>query len=437
MANFNGKRANQIAALKRKNITLVKEIKQYIKEQEKPTDQVEHLDRLVKDASRCSNYSLYGTSFTGDIKYFAGMMCGNKGCFVCNYARQKRTRRRYLNWFKQNKELLLIRRNGVNKYATNDRFKAYFKNRGWQIIKHIGYDVMHLTLTVPHYADTGFCGDQYYYAKIADMFHHLRNECPQWQTLVPGGEYGIETAKSNNGLHIHIHSLLFVRQLKRNRNRLHRLILKEWNKRTVNSYSSRTSFDESTIELIKKSNSMLTTEDVLEMNPQGTTMINLETIYSLQDGEKVRSKEFASDAMMRGVLEAIKYHFAPLAFDKENKTFDLGLMSEILPVIYRRQLYRKFGCLHGEKALNLKEDADSMAEDYQEVTELFDENTGEVLQEYNFFIVNPAYVYTNPEKDYQIILSGEAKRRMKKLNASSVRQAIDVMGQMVKSQYKR
>ncbi|MCX6265888.1 MAG: hypothetical protein NTW16_00820, partial [Bacteroidetes bacterium] len=276
-----------------------------------------HLVRLQKDASRCANFSLYGhNTSTADIKYFASVMCGNKCCFVCNFARQKRVRRKYFKWFGENPKIYSIQKGDTRKYCTKTRFEGFYKQRGYCKTGEEGYDIMHLTLTVPHYADSGFNGNQYYFDVIADRFHNLRNEAPGWNDLVFGGEYGIETTKSENGLHIHIHSLVFVKQVQQSRNRLHRLILKEWNKRTENKATSRAGLDQTTIDLIKKSNRSFDDDFVKSLNPKATTMINLETIYSYKEGKKVRTSNFNSDEMLYAVMEAIKYHFEPLAFDK-------------------------------------------------------------------------------------------------------------------------
>ena len=174
------------------------------------------------------------------------------------------------------------------------------------------------------------------------------------------------------------------------------------------------------------------------MNPKGTTMINLETIYSYQEGIKVRTANFNSPEMLYAVMEAIKYHFEPLAFDKENKEFDFDLMTEIMPVIYKKQLYKKFGCLHGEKSLNVKETG-HLEEDYQDATENLnvDEETGEIVPEYDFFVLSPAFMYHIPEKDNELVLSREGRKRLKKIQAFTVTSAVAQLGDMVKATYNR
>ena len=437
MPAHNRKRSNTISALKRKNLSLTKMIDQYKQTAQLSTMQAKHLDRLQKDAGRCANFSLYG-NHAAEIKYFASVMCGNKCCFVCNFAMQKRVRRKYFNWFKSNPTIYRIRKADKEKFVTRDRFRDIYEPKGYSLAGEMPYDIMHCTLTVPHYAESGFNGNQYYFDVIADLFHNMRNEAPGWNDLVFGGEYGIETTRNANGLHIHIHSLLFVRQVTQNRNKLHLLILREWNKRTGNRATVRDQFDPATVGSIKRSNRLLTPAMIEAMNPKGTTMINLETIYSYQEGIKVRTANFNSPEMLYAVMEAIKYHFEPLAFDKENKEFDFDLMTEIMPVIYKKQLYKKFGCLHGEKSLNVKETG-HLEEDYQDATENLnvDEETGEIVPEYDFFVLSPAFMYHIPEKDNELVLSREGRKRLKKIQAFTVTSAVAQLGDMVKATYNR
>lgn len=434
--NPNNRRSNIISSLKRKNLNLIKSLREYMRGANLTKEEESHLLRLEKDASRCANFSLYGTDTQKEsISYFASVMCGNKCCFVCNYARQKRLRRKYFSWFKSNPVILEVAKGLSRKYVTRTKYQEQYEKKGYKIAAELGYDIMHLTLTVPHYEETGFNGDLYYFQKIADLYHDLRNETKNWNKLVFGGEYGIETTKSKNGLHIHIHSLLFVRQMKQNRNKLHWLILREWNKRTINRASPRETLTDEVLALILKGNSLLTKKKAATLHPGGTTLINLETIYSLQEGEKVRTRDFNSLDMLYSIMEAIKYHFEPLAFDKADKSFDFDLMVEIMPKIYHRQLYRKFGCLHGEKALNIKNE-DTTLEDFHDAI-LVNPDTGEIQPEHEFFLSNPSHVFHDSASDNSIYLSREGKRKAIKLPATTVSGAVNMLSEIVQRQYKR
>lgn len=398
-----------------------------------------HMRRLRREVIRCANLTLYrDRGPLTDLELISSFLCGSKLCFICNQQRQKATRRKYWKWFGDNPEIIQVKnpQSGIIRFVTSSQ--ASGKYSAWEQQQRHQYDVMHLTLTLPHTAEHGFNGDRYYFEKIAKQYWLMR-KVPGWTSLVFGGEYGIETTKKENGLHIHIHSLLLVKREKQNRNRLHRLILKEWNKRSINQYSGRTGFDRTVIDSIRRSNKLLTDSDVDSLDPKGSTMINLEVIYGIdpETGRKIRNVEFNSKTMLIGVMEAISYHFEPQAFDKEGGSFDFQLMAEIMPVIYRKALYKKFGCLHGETRLNVSfsEEKDTLLE-YDEVSEMVDQNTGEMLSDVGFYIINPAYVYHFPEKDFTPLIANQGKKIMVRLDSITTREAIEQMGILFQAQIK-
>jgi hypothetical protein len=290
----NRKRASRVSFLKRKNIQLVKELDQYLTENQLPEKHDEIARKLSSSLQKCCNLSLYGQNkISSDIKYFASINCKKKVCFVCNWLVQKQIRKKYMRWFKDNRELSLIRKaNGKLQAKT----VSQIKNKTLQEVARVEYDLMHLTLTVPHYKDTGFRGDKYYFKKIADLYHYVRNESVleidgktyKFDEFVYGGEYGIECTggtyrknasgekvrtENTNGLNIHIHSLLFVKKMFQSRNKLHRTILMEWNRITANQHSERDEFTEHHKQQILKGNKTMTINDVETMNPKGATMI--------------------------------------------------------------------------------------------------------------------------------------------------------------------
>ncbi|MCX6265889.1 MAG: hypothetical protein NTW16_00825, partial [Bacteroidetes bacterium] len=121
------------------------------------------------------------------------------------------------------------------------------------------------------------------------------------------------------------------------------------------------------------------------------------------------------------------------------KDFDFDLMTEIMPVIYKKQLYKKFGCLHGEKSLNLKED-DTLKEDFEDskdLLELVDQETGEIRPEFDFFVMNPAYMFHMTESNNKLVLSNEGKKKMRKIHAFTVSGAVSQLGDMVKATYNK
>jgi hypothetical protein len=211
-----------------------------------------------------------------------------------------------------------------------------------------------------------------------------------------------------------------------NRNMLHLNILRIWNRLTVDKSNERKEFNNNHIVAIKKGNKLITEEHIRKLNPQGATLIGLECVYTLNHGIKTRSQEWGSDAMIKAVMETISYHFKPKLFNCGDKTYDIETIVEMLPKVYKKVLYRKFGCLHGEKSLNVKDD--SLLEDYEETADVVDEETGEVLQTH-YFITHPLNTYPKGT-DNEIHLYRRAV--IKDLPVQSGREAVKVLTDMLK-----
>jgi hypothetical protein len=289
---------------------------------------------------------------------------------------------------------------------------------------------MHLTLTVPHNAN-GWRGKSIYFSEIMQAYNDMRRY-DEWLNWVYGGEYGVETTKNDSGYHTHIHSLVFVKKGTQNRNLLHLNVLRLWNKLTVDKNSERTYFAENQRVAIKAGNRLITDEYLDKLHPQGATLIGLECLYTTQNGIKTRTKEWGSEAMIRGVLETISYHFKPQLFQKTEHSMDVEAIVDMLPKVHGKILYRKFGVLHGEKSLNVKDN--SLIEDFEETTEEIDEETGEVFHT-QYFITNPLNVYSKGENNV-IVLSNRADARVQMLRANSGREAIrELNGLVDKNRY--
>lgn len=435
--NYNGKKANSISGNKRKNMKLADElVKMDIKGESK-----DYVDKLVKNLRQCACPSLYATGMvTGKTTYHGSIYCGCKTCFICNYNRQKQTRQKYAAWFRDNKTLLLLSKNGKQKYATQAQFAQKFQD--WKKVEEVEYDLMHLTLTLPHIAERGFNGKKYYFAEIAALFHRLRNENTYFKENVIGGEYGIECTNPEN-LHIHIHSLLLVKRKQQNRNFLHCELLIDWNKLTVNKEYTREKIELYNYKSLKAGNKMLTDIYVSKLNPKGSTIIGLETIYTKNKGnQKVRSCNWSDDSMIRAVMETISYHFSPTTFDKSDKTFNTELLIELQPVLYKKQLYRKFGVLHGEKSLNLKNEGAAEFEAI-EFEAFVDEETGEISsfekeEEPSICrLISPSYAFCDPQNDFSIHFSKEGLHKSILLNSTSPKLAKMELIERMKESCKR
>lgn len=437
--NHNARRSYTITMLKRKNLDLNKEMKAFILETELQQDQITRIKKMSTNLVACSALSIYRENCeSGEIALIHSNRCSSKLCFICNYSRQKTVRRKYMRWFKENRYIVELadKVTGKRSYTTQARIAAGKQGKN-EVIGNLQYDLMHLTLTVPHTAENGYNGDHYYFTTIAEKYHRMRKELTEWNYFVLGGEYGIEIEKKSSGNHIHIHSLLLVRQVMQSRNTLHRAILMYWNRVTVNKYSERTAFNQIQIDGIRKGNKKLTYDDVVSLHPGGATLIGLETIFSFDaKGQKVRATEWGSKEMMIAVMETISYHFEPHAFDKETGKFDLPMLADISTKIHNVKLYAKFGALYGEKSLNVSDDT-KVEEEYAEaVEEMVDQNTGEISLRDKFYLINPAYVHHLPEKEYQITFGKDALRKGEVLKVETTGQAIALLGERLKMHHR-
>jgi len=419
-----------LTLLAKKNKALSIQIENYIKENTLKRDNKDAMTRLYKNIEKCAQISSYRVG-AEHITYIGSHTCDSRNCNICNWKRQKKIRNLYRNFFHANKELVLVQNlKCVKKIITESVYANKFEKDGnYKFVGKREYDLMHLTLTVPHTKETGYKNQIYYFSQIIADFNQLRKR-KDWLLWVYGGEYGVETTVTEeNGLHTHIHSLLFVRKATNSRNELHKVILKEWN---VITAIGKKEISENRIPKIMIGNKLLTADFVKELNGSGATLIGLETIYTLRktDGvtEKVRTNEFGSEAMERAVMETISYHFEPQAFDKKFNQFNLDLLCDILPKIHKQKLYGRFGCIQNEKSLQLKND---LAKEYEESLDI-DTETGEIMES-EHYVVKPYKVYHDLENDLEIKIHKSVLKDSLKLNAFSTRQAVSEMNKIVKN----
>lgn len=383
-----------------------------------------YMKKLRKKLTACAGLSLYAEQPGGTVG-ITGHLCGDKLCFVCNSQRSRVTRRKYRSWFEANPVLFEVTAsNGRSKVVTASQ---YHKNYEGVFYLPVQYEVMHFTLTVPHTAEHGYKGKQLYYKEFRDAMKELRR-LKFWKENIFGGEYGFETERKVAGAHIHVHGLMFVQAGIQNRNRLHRELLMNWNRLTVDECNRRVKFSETDVAAIRKGNKLLTDADVNEMNPQGATIINLETIYTKnkETGKKERVKDFSDKGFMRGVMEAIKYHFEPAFFDKKENQFDLQMIADIKPLIHGLPMYKKFGCLEKETSLNINENIEV---EYSDAVEDFDPATGEILER-EFYTVNPALMYANKDN---ITWSHAAVTRRRQIKARTTSEAVGILASMIRA----
>lgn len=445
--NCNYNRSNKVSSGKRRNWERSEFIRQQMNELDLTDKQSDYLLKYDKNICGCGSKALYREHLGGkELEFIGAHTCDHKLCEICNTLSQRRLRRKYRIFFTKNpylykiqlirskrKLIRVVTLSTLNKMKQKADFSEHYS-----VIGKVAYDVMHLTLTVPHYKETGFRGFNMYYDQIIELYGKMRKIKP-WNDLVYGGEYGVETTKTPNGLNIHIHSLLLVEQCEQNRNKLHKLIFEEWNSRTINPYCQREEFSDEVKKKIQKSNKLIAQDKDFfdKIDPKGATIIGLENIYNKGAGgkkEQVRSSEFGSDKMMAATTEALSYHFTPQCLNKKDGTLDMDLLLEVMPAIEGKQLYRKFGCLHKESSLNIKppKGEDKLQEDFLESgqDEVVHPTTLQPVgrEEYQFFIANSAAVWHNSSDNNKPLISKTAK----KMYLHDARDTLDAIDQMMR-----
>lgn len=406
----NRKRAFNMSRSVRQNQIAYFQLDSYLQEVDRdftPEEQVV-LTSYRRSIGSCCQLSLWREHEGNALEFIAAHTCKHKYCNVCNARRCKEIRKRYRLLFEKDPQLLE------------------------------NYDFMHLTLTVPH-TEAGWMGKNWYAETLMKKFNLMRKRS-WWKNSVYAGEFGVETTKNQNGLHIHIHSLLLVRKAQGNRNELHRNVLIEWNKLTTWSGANRQKLDDKAKAAILKSNKTISELDVDMLNPQGATMIGLENVYLRSERKqrgymwnesvgawikRVSYKRDGQDSFMNAIMECIKYHFEPSGM-QANGTADIELMIEILPEMKGKPLYRKFGAFHaGTKdahefasMLNYNSNLDDFEAIEEEIelnanSEVLHPETGEIVERdsYKYMVVPMNKVWFDASRDYKPRLSHRVKRR--------------------------
>lgn len=245
------------------------------------------------------------------------------------------------------------------------------------------YQALHLTLTVPH-ADGEWKGKKFYARELLQCFTKMRRQ-QWWKNSFFGGEYNMEISQqenSKNGLHIHIHALVFVyKQVKIEG--LRERLQKEWN-----NLSGATQIRLEDLYIYKrKNNGQIVKKDIpyaivpLEngkksrlkcdyfknefVSQYGESFVNVAGQLCNFEEVKVREKFYLKDSWNTGssreeqetnyqsaIMEAIKYNFKmdSLKYDtpEEGKTFKVELIAEILRYSKYFRFHGKFGEFYGK-----------------------------------------------------------------------------------------
>lgn len=426
---YNRRRGNKITSKARQNDDFYQQIQNHILQMDAASPAFNSFIKARRDLQNCCRHTLVRRwKAPYSIDFIAAHTCKNKICNVCNYARSKAIRRKFVRYFAKNE---LVDRKTGELYQKQD------------------FDFFHLTLTVPHTERHGWRGKKIFVQEIMREFNFLRKK-PFWKDNVFAGEFGVEFTRKGNGFHIHIHSLVIAHTSRGNRNFLYKEILKAWNRQTICPYSKRKQFTPEEIEAIKKGCKTLTADDIKQLHPQGSTFVSLESLYTLSDtrlsrydrmNEDGKYKHYINPAddrqFISGIMECIKYHFEPLCFNKADGTVDFQLLEEILPEIAGKPLYRKFGNFHGLKELNINEsDAELTSEVMEDLADTGRDHathpeTGQVGEpgDFDFLIVNARKIYYDRDDNLRPRI-GKFAKRIHMPDCRSVAQALKRMCNM-------
>lgn len=342
--NANIKRLRKFLKLRKRNLQLAYDIDRYVganKNGGLRTKEIMELNRLRKSITCCGT-SLLLHEKEDYTEFVTAIACDHKLCQICNHKRKNLIRKKYILFFAENPTLWQDMGDGLKvKTSSQCRIKG----------DSVNYTLMALTLSVPH-PDGLYRGKRFYYKELIDNFNYLR-KMDFWTRSIYGGEFGVETTiTKSNGFHIHIHSLLMVSAGHQNRNLLHREILLNWNRITVNTNSSAT-WTEERVREVMKGNKLLTRDDVLLMNPKGATHISLTNIFvkDSETGKRLYIDNY--EARVNAVLEVISYHFKPNMYDMGDGHSDISMLIKSYMALKGKRLYNRFGVLYHERTLCL------------------------------------------------------------------------------------
>lgn len=256
---------------------------------------------------------------------------------------------------------------------------------------HREYIPCHLVLTVPHKGGE-WNGKRFYARELIEKFNTLRRRSAFKKNIL-GGEFGVEVkkgkkikgSKGSNGLHIHIHSLCFMRK-DANVHDVRKGLLKAW-KRVLG--------------LGKDAYCMLHYETLYYYNKDENGDWEKESVnkpvvvekkddsgdyyYDLEDSSKeIRKKTYIDEnsddeAYLRGIMECMKYHFkADDLYVRNSKgkviknsagypIYDIVLIDEILSNSKGLRFYNKFGFCYKEERLNYNAKVERRETDLEDV----------------------------------------------------------------------
>ena len=411
----NIKRLRKFLKLRKKNLQLAYDIDRYVSANQYgalKTREIMELKQLRKSITCCGT-SLLLHEKADYMEFVTSVACDHKLCQICNHNRKNLVRKKYILFFAENPSLWVDRVDGKIKTASQCRIKG----------APVNYTLLSLTLSVPH-PDGLYRGKRFYYEELIDNFNYLR-KMNFWVKSIYGGEFGVETTITKaNGFHIHIHSLLMVADGHQNRNALHREILLNWNRITVNPDSAAV-WTEERVREVMKGNRSLTRDDVLSMNPKGATHISLTNIFikDKETGKRVYVDNY--EARVNAILEVISYHYKPKMYDMGDGHSDISLLIKSYMALKGKRLYSRFGVLYHERTLGMDNyDTEEDLKAAKEVEAAIERNEPPQLQELagTYYKVRSSAVHVDDTDNVMF-----QRKDAMAINTMSTRNAINIL----------
>lgn len=302
-------------------------------------------------------------------------------------------------------------RKAYRQYLTDARDPA-----GNMIKEH--YTPCHLVLTLPH-DETGYQGQRFYLKELLQLFHEMRRQ-KGWKNSVYGGEYGAEITKGKNGLHIHIHSLIFLNDSV-SINNFRDWLQKSWARITDNPGRAFIHLEQLFIykrdengnfetKTARKKNEKGEYEDLYKINFDEN---DLTTVLPLQVRKKTYiGQDSSMEDYINGIMECIKYHFKPDSYKDDKGAYDIDLIRDILNNSKKVRFYSRFGAFYKVPELNFSYKGEDTAseevapiESEEEVIESEEEKlmgkSGTAIAN----LINPFTMQPAKEGDYNIAVA--------------------------------
>lgn len=232
------------------------------------------------------------------------------------------------------------------------------------------YQPTHLVLTVPH-KNGIWNGKRIYIHELIKAFRQLRDN-RWWKDCFAGGLYCLEVKKNKvNGYHIHLHVLCFQYPeiLEKGKcvfepvNYVREKVKNAW-KRIVGNDSGYDGIHYGSLFVYEKdeAGNRIPVENAYIMTSDEDPDQEIDGEWQIDPSQEIDMGKFKKryikygddlETWTQGVMECLKYHFKPGVLEKEDGTYDMELIMELLEHTKGDRMMSKFGQLHNHPGLSL------------------------------------------------------------------------------------